>query len=210
MQKVMCTCQAQGPRPTLVDLEDGVRVGLVGIGEAFEHYDFFIQPDGTMPNQLSWLRYGDLPPFLGPGKTIIHLVSWRVDSFDELPGTMKEWVKTDAPLWRELAAHCERVEFGLDGERDFTARWDGDAAGSDVELVTPAGSVTLRLPLPVRHNVMNALAAAAVAQLAGADLDAIRQGLASLAPVAGRYTIHRLPDGVTLIDDTYNPNPASL
>ena len=68
--------------------------------EAFEHYDFFIQPDGSMPNQLSWIRYGDLPPFLGPGKTIIHLVSWRVGSFDELPDTMKEWVESDAQLWR--------------------------------------------------------------------------------------------------------------
>jgi hypothetical protein len=36
MQKVMCSCQAQGPRPTLIDLGNGVQVGLVGIGEAFE------------------------------------------------------------------------------------------------------------------------------------------------------------------------------
>jgi hypothetical protein len=38
MQKAMCTCQAQGPRPTLIDLGDGVQVGLVGMGEAFEHF----------------------------------------------------------------------------------------------------------------------------------------------------------------------------
>jgi len=67
--------------------------------EAFEHYDFFIQADGSVPNQLSWLRYGALPPFLGSGKTIIHLVSWRVESFDDLPDTMKGWVKSDAQLW---------------------------------------------------------------------------------------------------------------
>jgi len=34
----MCTCQAQGPRSTLVDLGGGVQVGLVGMGEAFEHF----------------------------------------------------------------------------------------------------------------------------------------------------------------------------
>jgi hypothetical protein len=77
--------------------------------EAFEHYDFFIQPDGSTPNQLSWLRYGDLPPFLGPGKTIIHLVSWRVESFDELPETIKEWVKTDAQLWREPPKDMDEI-----------------------------------------------------------------------------------------------------
>jgi hypothetical protein len=36
MYKAMCTCQAKGPRPTLIDLGNGVQVGLVGMGEAFE------------------------------------------------------------------------------------------------------------------------------------------------------------------------------
>ncbi len=57
---------------------------------------------------------------------------------------------------------------------------------------------------------MNALAASAVAHVAGAGLEDIRQGLATLAPVAGRFNIHRLPGGITLIDDTYNANPGSL
>jgi UDP-N-acetylmuramoyl-tripeptide--D-alanyl-D-alanine ligase len=115
-----------------------------------------------------------------------------------------------APLWRELAAHCRRVEFGLEGECDVTARWSGDATGSDVELVMPAGHVTLRLPLPGRHNVMNALAAAAAAAAAGAGPEAIRAGLESLMPVDGRFTVHQLPGDITLIDDTYNANPGSL
>ena len=38
MQKAMCTCQAQGPRPTLIDRGNGAQVGLVGLGEAFEHF----------------------------------------------------------------------------------------------------------------------------------------------------------------------------
>ena len=114
-----------------------------------------------------------------------------------------------APLWRELAGHCRIVEFGLQGA-EVTADWQGDTTGSDVRLYTPAGSVALRLPLPGRHNVMNALAACAVALAAGADLEAVRQGLESLSPVAGRFNIHSLPGGVTLIDDTYNANPESL
>jgi len=78
--------------------------------EAFEHYDFFIQPDGSsQPTQLSWLRYGDLPPFLGPGKTIIHLISWRVDSFDTLPATIKAWVESDAQLWREPPVDMDEI-----------------------------------------------------------------------------------------------------
>jgi len=36
MYRVTCTCQAKGPRPTLVDLGNGVKVGLVGMEETFE------------------------------------------------------------------------------------------------------------------------------------------------------------------------------
>ena len=38
MYRATCTCQAKGPQPTLVDLGNGVKVGLVGIEEAFERF----------------------------------------------------------------------------------------------------------------------------------------------------------------------------
>ena len=115
-----------------------------------------------------------------------------------------------APLWRSLASHCRIVDFGLDSDAAVTAEWAGDSRGSDVLLKTTHGEIELRLPLPGRHNVMNALAACAVAQAAGADLAAIKRGLESLSPVAGRFNVHSLPGAITLIDDTYNANPESL
>jgi UDP-N-acetylmuramoyl-tripeptide--D-alanyl-D-alanine ligase len=115
-----------------------------------------------------------------------------------------------APLWRELAGHCRVTEFGLDAGAAVTAEWHGDTHGSDVRLVTPQGSIELRLPLPGKHNVMNALAASAAALAAGAGLDKVRAGLESLSAVAGRFNLHRLPGAVTVIDDTYNANPESL
>jgi UDP-N-acetylmuramoyl-tripeptide--D-alanyl-D-alanine ligase len=115
-----------------------------------------------------------------------------------------------APLWRELAAHCRIVEFGLREGCDVTASWSGDTAGSDLQLVTPQGNIELRLPLPGRHNVMNALAATAAAQAAGAGLAEIKAGLESLAAVEGRFNTLQLPGPVSVIDDTYNANPASL
>jgi len=78
--------------------------------EAFEHYEFFLQPESAkQPYQLSWLRYGDLPPFLGPGKAIVHLVSWRVDSFEQLPATIREYVEKDARLWLEPPKNLEEI-----------------------------------------------------------------------------------------------------
>lgn len=68
----------------------------------------------------------------------------------------------------------------------------------------------LRLPLAGRHNLMNALAAAAMAHAAGVGIDAIVDGLARASAVDGRQRRIDLADGMTLIDDSYNANPASL
>jgi hypothetical protein len=38
MYKAMCTCQAKGPRATLVDFGNGVKVGLMGLEETFERF----------------------------------------------------------------------------------------------------------------------------------------------------------------------------
>jgi UDP-N-acetylmuramoyl-tripeptide--D-alanyl-D-alanine ligase len=115
-----------------------------------------------------------------------------------------------APLWRELAADCRIVDFGLTANAAVHADWKGDTRGSDVRLVTGQGEIAVRLPLPGKHNVMNALAATAAALAAGASLDDVRDGLESMTAVAGRFTVHQLPGNVTLIDDTYNANPESL
>jgi len=115
-----------------------------------------------------------------------------------------------APLWRELAGHCHIIDFGLTASAAVHADWTGDVRGSDVRLVTGQGEITVRLSVPGKHNVMNALAATAAALAAGASLEDVRDGLESMTPVAGRFNIHQLPGDITLIDDTYNANPESL
>lgn len=115
-----------------------------------------------------------------------------------------------AHLWREMAGHCRIVDFGLTAGAAVHAGWHGDTRGSDVRIVTGQGEIEVHLSLPGKHNVMNALAACAAAQAAGASLEDVRDGLASMSAVAGRFNIHQLPGDVTLIDDTYNANPESL
>lgn len=77
-------------------------------------------------------------------------------------------------------------------------------------LHTPAGTRAVRLPVPGRHNVSNALAAAAAAISMGQTLDAIVQGLESFQPAKGRMETQLLGDGIILIEDTYNANPLSV
>jgi len=115
-----------------------------------------------------------------------------------------------APLWRELAGTRRCVSFGLDTPADVRVTWHAHDGGSRIELATWAGPIDVLLPLPGRHNVANAAAAAAAALAAGASAEAIASGLARMRPVPGRLEVKTAGDGVRIIDDTYNANPASL
>ncbi len=75
---------------------------------------------------------------------------------------------------------------------------------------TPIGRFSLQLPLPGQHNLTNALAATAVCLALDIPLDVIKTGLESVRPVPGRLSLKRASKGWTVIDDTYNANPASL
>lgn len=103
------------------------------------------------------------------------------------------------------------LRFGLEAGADVSARAiQAGIDGSRFVLVAPQGEVDIHLPLPGRHNVRNALAAASMALAVGATLEQIRAGLDTVEPVAGRLATRRLASGATLIDDSYNANPGSL
>lgn len=66
------------------------------------------------------------------------------------------------------------------------------------------------LALAGRHNVMNALAAAAAGLACGLDPAGIHRGLGAVAPVPGRLEPVRGLRGSLLLNDTYNGNPGSF
>jgi hypothetical protein len=70
--------------------------------QAFENYDFVVpRPyQGGPANKLSWVRYGDAPGFAGGGKSIMHLVTWRIDRYEDVPATLRDYVEAKAPLWK--------------------------------------------------------------------------------------------------------------
>ena len=123
------------------------------------------------------------------------------------------------PVWEQLAGARLRIRFGTaaPGAEAFlrTADWADDPAGAHwrVQAYVVDRVAAFDLHAPGRHNLRNALAAAAGARAAGAPLEAIAQGLAAFRPVAGRSRVValRLEDrALTLIDDSYNANPDSV
>ena len=86
--------------------------------QAFENYDFFIQAPGgaSNPNQLSWVRYGDAPVWAGGGPAIMHLITWRIDQWEDVPASLRHYVETEAPLWRAPPTGLQEIRHLQSGE----------------------------------------------------------------------------------------------
>lgn len=119
-----------------------------------------------------------------------------------------------ASLWRSMTNANVRT-FGLTGNADFRAeniRTDVSREGfvTRFRLRTPLGNADIAQRIAGRHNVSNALAAAAAATAAGATLDHVVAGLGAMNAVKGRLNFKITRAGAWLIDDSYNANPSSM
>ena len=81
--------------------------------------------------------------------------------------------------------------------------------GLDFSLQSPRGMIRVSLPVTGLHNVLNATAAIAAADLIGVNPYAAAAALSSYKAPAMRQEIHQAK-GVTVIDDTYNASPDSV
>ncbi len=114
-------------------------------------------------------------------------------------------------LWDELAGERRRMRFGFGDTLEVTASQVRiETAATRFVLKAPQGSIEVSLPVAGRHNLRNALAAAACTLAAGCPLPAVAAGLNGFQAVKGRLQLQRLGDGTVLIDDTYNANPDSV
>ncbi|MFQ5477623.1 MAG: UDP-N-acetylmuramoyl-tripeptide--D-alanyl-D-alanine ligase [Candidatus Binatia bacterium] len=106
--------------------------------------------------------------------------------------------------------HGARVGYGSGGAVRVGGIRSLGLEGSTFELQYGGECVSVELGAPGRHNVKNALAAASVALVLGVRLDAVVRGLAGASAPPMRLQPQRLDNGVTVINDAYNANPASL
>ncbi len=98
---------------------------------------------------------------------------------------------------------ADNMRFGPDGSTfDIVFRERG--VGSEVSRIEDVS-----LPMPGKHNVLNAVAAAIVARELGASDDHIRKGFSQFAGVIRRFTNVGEANGVTIIDD-YGHHPVEI
>ncbi|MDH5551832.1 MAG: UDP-N-acetylmuramoyl-tripeptide--D-alanyl-D-alanine ligase [Nitrosomonas sp.] len=117
---------------------------------------------------------------------------------------------TYAPLWEELVNNRCVVEFGLNKNAQIHADYQLDGLQTKMTVHFPNGSEPIILKVPGKHNVTNALAAAAVAVGLGINKQTIAAGLEKFAGVKGRLQKKKGKHDAVLIDDSYNANPASV
>lgn len=114
---------------------------------------------------------------------------------------------------RGKAQHAGRViTYGISQTADVMAlNIEAVSVGTNrFRLLTPEGEAIVTLPMHGRHNILNALAAAAAATCLGIGVEEIANALSTAAPSEMRGEVLRFAEGFTVVDDSYNSNPRSL
>jgi UDP-N-acetylmuramoyl-tripeptide--D-alanyl-D-alanine ligase len=105
------------------------------------------------------------------------------------------------------------VTFGLESGAQVRAQnIEVEKSGKVIFTLRSKGGrkATIRIPLPGRHNVCNVLAAAAVGEIMGVDMESIAEGIASAELTGWRMEMITRPEEITIINDAYNANPVSM
>jgi UDP-N-acetylmuramoyl-tripeptide--D-alanyl-D-alanine ligase len=123
-----------------------------------------------------------------------------------LNGDDARLLKAASPFQRKL------ITFGLGPENQIRAEKIESLgeAGTAFDLRFFGQTQKVRLRVPGRQNVFNALAASAVALCLEDSPEHIQEGLQGFQGIKGRFMITQLPGDIILVDDTYNCNPTSL
>ncbi len=139
----------------------------------------------------------------------------KAELLDHLPQDGAVVLNADDEYFEYLAARaqCRVVAFGASPKaviRAANVRTD-DKGGTVFGLILPGKTrqTEVRIGTQGRHNVSNALAAAAVGHALGLSGAAIAEGLSKFRPAAMRSQISN-SHGVQVINDCYNANPASM
>jgi UDP-N-acetylmuramoyl-tripeptide--D-alanyl-D-alanine ligase len=134
---------------------------------------------------------------------------------ESLPETGVAVLNADDPLVKAMASRTSARVVLVGESSDAQVRAENvvldEQARASFRLVTPAGETDVRLALHGAHHVGNALSAAAVALELGATPAEIAQRLSGAQRVsARRMEVTTRPDGVTVVNDSYNANPESV
>ncbi|GGC70975.1 UDP-N-acetylmuramoyl-tripeptide--D-alanyl-D-alanine ligase [Hoyosella rhizosphaerae] len=162
-----------------------LNVGTAHLGE-FGSREVIAQTKGELPESLPSAEQGGVA-ILNIDDALVAAMAQRTSARVVFVGQSEK-------------AHIRAVDITMD-----------EQARASFTMVTPQGEIPVKLAVHGEHLITNALSAAAVALECGATLPAIAASLGDAKGVSGRrMEVSTRPDGVTVINDSYNANPDSV
>ena len=215
--RIKNTLQTEGNFNNLV----GLPLTLLRLREA--HEVAILEMGTNVPGEIGRLSQLTAPDVglitnIGPAhleglKSVAQVKEEKGELFRQLAESGTAVVNGDDEAVRELAARRlgRRITFGLHGKADVTAA-EVTVSRQGLSFILSIGPDKGRVEMAAAgtHNLMNALAAAAICKALEIPPDNIRRGLQSFQPVPGRMEIIALKNGCFLINDSYNANPVSV
>jgi UDP-N-acetylmuramoyl-tripeptide--D-alanyl-D-alanine ligase len=203
--------------------EIGVPMTVLGLNSG--HRYAVIEMGARAPGDIAWLAAIVRPEVaVVTNAASAHLAGFgdlagvaraKGELFTGLPADGIAVINEDDPHaagWRAMAGDRRIIGFSAERPADVFADAivaDGNGACA-FDLHLPQGQARVALRVPGRHNVMNALAAAAVACGMGATLEQVVAGLQAMGGVPRRLQLRPGVHDSRVLDDTYNANPDSM
>lgn len=198
---------------TLLQLDKSHRLlvaemGMRGLGE-IKILTNFIPPDLAVITNVGEAHIG----LLGSKDNIFKAKSELLQSLD------KEGIailNRDDPYFFKMSKIVKDKKlytFGIENKSDIMAcnvRMESDKGMRFTLEVQNGKSREIYFPLLGRHNIYNALAAAAAAFALGIELDLIEKGLSSFKPLDLHMQFSNFYNGIKIINDSYNASPLSV
>ena len=203
--------------------ELGVPMTLAGLNES--HRFGVIEMGAGQPGDIAYLCQLAQPSVaVCLNASAAHLVNY--ESVDEIASTKGEIleglggeglaiINADQPWvgqWIKQAGNARKITFGLSEKADYRAiniQYQG-LNGTQFDLIAPSMALPVSLRLPGAMQVINALAALAVAIELGVPPDRAVDGLRQVVPEIGRGSVVAGRAGGQVVDDSYNANPAAV
>lgn len=80
--------------------------------QTFENYDFVIPNDADGVAMITFMRYGPLPAWAqkdGVTMGAMHMQTWRIADYEDVPQGFREFIEAEAPLWKEPPLDLEDI-----------------------------------------------------------------------------------------------------
>lgn len=208
--------------PTLAtekNLNNNIGVPLTLLRLTPEHKYAVIEIGANQPQEIDYAAELVKPDIaIITNAAPVHLEGFgTLDDVARIKGDILRWLTNDGvailnaddkyfDYWQNLLNGKRVISFAIQRQADVTAH-DIDTSFT---LQLPTGETKITLKVFGEHNIMNALAAAAAAHVLDIDMVTIKQGLETMAPVAGRLLKKIGKNGSIILDDSYNANPRSM